>query len=333
MRVGVAELLSPDVAPDVAPSRGWESPRLGMPAMPRGKRTFPERHASPGVGVALNRESATDAPDPASFAGLSPRFRHRRPPQEGALPHTVSSMENALAVKPREQGPADAEDRALRRRNPLHIVEGAMRWDPGQTSEGVKTALSTVTLLPQPPAGAHGARPLQVMPPWGDDAGDTQLHKLSDVAKSAMQALSLRINADKLHLRGLDMQCGFLGSGLGMGPGGVLPRATSPLRRLEPQQSGAAIAGPRPTLEVCKDQFAGDVAALVGNVAYGKIAATAANLGNENAGGRSRRCWAPSAAAAPPGGAPGAVRALLALESTPPPPPPRWSGSLVEEVP
>lgn len=212
---------------------------------------------------------------------------------------TMCSAENLLGCKACEElsltrsSQADLRSQAPLQQSPQRRRQSPTghRMDPFQNSDGVKTLMVAVS-GPTKLLNASG-RPSDVAAPWGLDEipslsslapvlqqqpqqlkhkeqqqpqPQKEQHELQQqlskqVAKTAVESIELRVKAEKLHLRDLDYQANFLGSGAGYGQRGALPGVAK-------AHADGMCSTTRPqVLQECRDKVAGAVAALVKNAA------------------------------------------------------------------
>lgn len=220
------------------------------------------RNTSPGMGVVLQRSDTTEALGHTS-AAASARHSLKRQPREGALMQTVSFSVETLMNGTCQNMPGDAK--AVRRRSPqITDSQGTDRHARERVlaSEGVKVALADAEV---PAVSAQpAAEVVAPIAPWGSEEAAplaaTTAAPAATIAKTAFQVLDLRVRSERLHLRDLDMQSNYLGSGLAFGPQGKMPSVH------RSSADRALVSSRSHVMQECRDKLAGAVAALVSNV-------------------------------------------------------------------
>mmetsp|Transcript_140344 Transcript_140344/g.448530 ORF Transcript_140344/g.448530 Transcript_140344/m.448530 type:complete len:491 (+) Transcript_140344:87-1559(+) len=273
------------------------------------KRAERQRNSSPGVSDLFRHEAETARPMAGAPAPLPPRAaadgamavdRMRCQAQSSANVQSLFNHYNLAAAESAAalEAPMSAfsDSSGGRCHSPRQRL-----GDRFQSSENMRVALSSAAAAATPAAVGGASSPREalsarVVAPWDCDNRSSELtaadvrdtiQRLTEVAKSALQVAALRINAEKLYLRDMDMTANCMGSGTGIGRGGAIQRMASGASYNRGHRDSTAGVGIN-TMDQCRQQVASAVADLVGDAGR-----TSASLGS------ARRRTSPAPASAP----------------------------------
>lgn len=206
------------------------------------RRSNHERNSSPGVSGILSR-GETQRRSIGSFGIGEDASTAGVPSEPPASPRSVGS---GLTARRRLQAQNSSAVQSLLRQSlyesaksaasSVEVVDGSSEigfrcqspHSRFQQSDSVRQALSGPVISQAPVQ----SRPACLTAPFDCDTNggndnslggfDSKIHRLTEVARSAMEAAALRVNAEKLFLRNMDMTSNFLPGGGGIGKGGSM---------------------------------------------------------------------------------------------------------------
>lgn len=266
-----------------------QEPRHGMTLTRKGwtsKQVTDKRNQSPGMGKLLRQDG--DAPQPRQSVPIRRSWQ-------------AHSSDNIRGLMNQGQVLAGPSTEGARQRSP---PRGSLGPDRFQTSSGVKVALSELALAAQsdaaPKPTREAALAARVVAPWDVDQTGREItavtkdsdiaQRLTEVARTALQANVLRANAEKLFLRDMDMTSNCLTAGSGVGRGGTFQPVGS-VGRLSPRDSVKEQPSTN-SLAHCREQVESAVAALMsasGSVSSGMPRRTATGPGGLGLAARAAR--------------------------------------------